>query len=80
MNKDILPKIYKSISLHTGIDPTEISPDDDFEDDLNISDMELAEIISQIEDDFGVEIEIEDAKKVRTVADLAILVEEAGYI
>ncbi|PIS23059.1 acyl carrier protein [candidate division WWE3 bacterium CG08_land_8_20_14_0_20_40_13] len=80
MNKEILPKLYGIISSQTGIYIGDISPDNDFEDDLNISDLELAEIISLAEDTFEIEIDTEDAKKIRTVADLAILIEEAGFI
>ncbi|MBU1104620.1 acyl carrier protein [Candidatus Parcubacteria bacterium] len=80
MDKVILDKLYQIISQHTGVDPNDISPEQDFVDDLNISELELAEIISTIEDELEIEIDPEDAKAIRTVADLAIIIEEAGYL
>jgi len=80
MNKEIFPKLSKIVANQIGVTPQEISPNDDFKDDLNVSDLELADIISQAEDTFGIEIDTKDAKGIQTVGDLVILIEEAGYI
>ena len=80
MDKLILDKLYKIISQHTGVNPSDISPKQDFRDDLNVSELELAEIISTVEDDLEIEIDPEDVKTIRAVADLAIIIEEAGYL
>jgi len=80
MDKVILDKLYKIISQHTGAEISDISPEQDFMDDLNVADLELAEIIAAVEDELEIEIDQDDAKSIRTVADLAIIIEEAGYL
>ncbi|MBI2620602.1 acyl carrier protein [candidate division WWE3 bacterium] len=68
-------QIKKIISERSGLDIHEISPQSYFEDDLNIGNIELLEIITDIEETLGVEIP-GGTKKIETVEDILTAVSE----
>lgn len=74
--KDILEKAKKIISERSGVDESTINMSAFFMDDLNIDDMELSEIITELEETFDVELEVE-LEDVKTVGDLVHLLSEA---
>jgi len=53
---DYLKKVKQIISAKAGVDVNEISKEDYFEEDLNIGELELIEILSEIEDALKVSI------------------------
>ncbi|MBB0993878.1 acyl carrier protein [Dietzia sp. SLG510A3-3B2-2] len=53
----------------TGIEPSEVTPEKSFVDDLDIDSLSMVEIAVQTEDRYGVEIPDEDLAKLRTVQD-----------
>lgn len=53
---DYLKKVKQIISAKAGVDVNEISKEDYFEEDLNIGELELIEILSEIEDVLKVNI------------------------
>lgn len=72
---DYYSKIKKIISEKTGLEASEISEESYFEDDLNIGEMELIEILSELEEVFHVDL-VEDAENFSTVQDVIDALEE----
>ncbi|EKD95428.1 MAG: hypothetical protein ACD_24C00490G0002 [uncultured bacterium] len=70
-----LNKVKKIIEDKTGLDPSEISLESYFEEDLNISEMELLEILEEIEELFNLDLTSEK-ENIETVGDLIELLEE----
>lgn len=68
--KEILEKIKTVISERTGFEKNEIKLDSYFMDDLNINEMELAEIIGELEEMFTVELDDIELEDIKTVSDL----------
>lgn len=54
---------------------TEINMDTSFSDDLEADSIGLVELIMSIEDEYGVEIDDEDAEKIKTVRDAVEYIE-----
>jgi acyl carrier protein len=72
---DYLSKIKKVISEKTGLEPSEITEECYFEEDLNIGEMELIEILSELEESFHVNL-VEDMGNFATVQDVVDALEE----
>lgn len=76
MTVNYLTKIKKIIEDKVGIDPSEITEESYFEDDLNISEMELMEILSEVEEILHVDL-TEEKDQIETVGDLVdVLIEK----
>lgn len=71
---DTFQRLLPIIGLTTGMDPTEITCDTSFGEDLMLDSLSMVEFMSVLESEFGVKIEREDADLVVTVGDLV------GYI
>lgn len=71
---EIKTKIYQIIAEHSGAGSEEIRPDAHFADDLNIGELELAEIIATVKKRFQIEPSPESSKGIKTVGDLINLV------
>ena len=52
-----------------GIEPSEVSMDANFRDDLEADSLDLVELIMAFEEEFGGEINDDDAQKIKTVRD-----------
>lgn len=63
------------ISDISGVDPAEVVTTAYFEDDLNIDELELIEILTELEDQLEVEL-VEDKENIQTVQDLMDLLLE----
>lgn len=75
MTNEYLKKIKKIIAEKGGVEPDEIHESSYFEDDLNIGEIELVEILTELEDEFNVEL-IAEKGKLETVQDLIDLLME----
>ena len=62
-------KIRDIIAEHLGKDKNEITMETSFSEDLGADSLDLYQIISELEEAFGAELEAEDAKKITTVGD-----------
>lgn len=60
------------------IDPALIKPEAELSNDLNINSLELADLIMNCEEKFGVEIDDEDLHKFITVQDVVDYLEETA--
>ena len=71
-----LRRIIAIIVEKTGVDPEDVNESSYFEDDLNISPIELAEIIAIIEEEYKIEFGDIDKDKLSSVIDLVEVVVE----
>ncbi|AWH95100.1 acyl carrier protein [Dietzia psychralcaliphila] len=66
---EIITGLAEIVEEVTGIEPSEVTPEKSFVDDLDIYSLSMVEIAVQTEDRYGVEIPDEDLAKLRTVQD-----------
>lgn len=75
MNSEYFVKIKKVIEQKTGLSSSEIHETSYFEDDLNIGEMELLEILSELEEIYQTEL-VSEQENIETVQDLVDLISE----
>lgn len=66
---EIIAGLAEIVEEVTGIEPSEVTPEKSFVEDLDIDSLSMVEIAVQTEDRYGVEIPDEDLAKLRTVQD-----------
>ena len=69
MSEEIKQKVISMISTQLGKSESEITLDAHFIEDLEADSLDLVELIMSMEDEFGVEIDDEDAEKILKVSD-----------
>lgn len=52
-----------------------VTPESAFKDDLDIDSLCLMELVMELEDEFGIKVENEEAKKIVTVSDLVNMID-----
>jgi acyl carrier protein len=67
--EDIIAGLAEIIEEVTGIEPSEVTIEKSFVDDLDIDSLSMVEIAVQTEDKYGVKIPDEDLASLRTVGD-----------
>lgn len=67
--EDLIAGLAEIIEEVTGIEPSEVTVDKSFVDDLDIDSLSMVEIAVQTEDKYGVKIPDEDLAGLRTVGD-----------
>jgi acyl carrier protein len=72
--EQIVEELGKIIEEVTGIEPSEVTIEKSFVDDLDIDSLSMVEIAVQTEDKYGVKIPDEDLASLKTVGDAV------GYI
>jgi acyl carrier protein len=72
--EEIIAGLAEIIEEVTGIEPSEVTVEKSFVDDLDIDSLSMVEIAVQTEDKYGVKIPDEDLAGLRTVGDVV------GYI
>ncbi len=60
------------------LDPNDVTPESELQNDLGINSIELAELVMRCEDEFGIEIQDEDIHKFITIGDVAQYLEANG--
>ena len=68
--EEIIAGIAEIIEEVTGIEPSEITPEKSFVDDLDIDSLSMVEIAVAAQDKFGVEIPDDQLKDLKTVQDV----------
>jgi acyl carrier protein len=68
--EEIIAGIAEIIEEVTGIEPSEITPEKSFVDDLDIDSLSMVEIAVAAQDKFGVEIPDDQLKDLATVQDV----------
>lgn len=66
----MLEKITEIIADQLGQDASEITADSTFKDDLGADSLDLFELVTTLEDEFGVEIPSEDLEQIVKVGDV----------
>lgn len=66
---EIIAGLAEIVEEVTGIEPSEVTPEKSFVDDLDIDSLSMVEIAVQTEDKYGVKIPDEDLAGLRTVGD-----------
>ncbi len=69
MSNESFEKIKKILVEQLNFDPTKISMDARFREDLGADSLDLVELIMAFEDEFGSEIPDEEARKITTVGE-----------
>ena len=72
---EIIKQIIEEV---TGISGQEIGPDSAFLDDLELSSLEIMSIVGEIERKFSVKISEKELMNIRTVNELAEVIEKTG--
>ena len=73
--EEIIAGIAEIIEEVTGIEPSEVTPEKSFVDDLDIDSLSMVEIAVQAEDKFGVKIPDDELAKLKTVGDAVTYIE-----
>ncbi len=71
---DTFNKVAQMLADHKGIDVSTITMDSTFA-ELQVDSLDVAELVMNFEDEFGISIELDEA--VKTVADMVKRIEEA---
>ena len=61
-----------------GVDPSKVTFDSSFTDDLEVDSLSMVEVVMAAEDKFGVKIPDEDVKDLKTVGDAVTYIEKSG--
>ncbi len=67
MAEDIEAKVISIVAEQLGVDPTEISRETSFVNDLNADSLDTVELVMEFEDEFDMSIPDEEAEKIQTV-------------
>ena len=68
-------KVKDIIVDRLGVDADKVTEDASFKDDLGADSLDIAELVMELEDEFGTEIPDEEAEKISTVGDVVSYVE-----
>ena len=68
--EEIISGLAEIIEEVTGIEPSEVTPEKSFVDDLDIDSLSMVEIAVAAQDKFGVEIPDDQLKDLKTVQDV----------
>ena len=73
---DTFEKVKNIIVELLAVDPSKVTKEARFREDLEADSLDLVELIMELEDEFGGEISDEDAQKLITVGDAVTFLEE----
>lgn len=73
MELDLLKKIIADV---LSVDPCDITSDTTFIDDLGADSLDVYQIIMAVEDELGIEIDENQAEKIKTVGDAVDLIRQ----
>jgi acyl carrier protein len=76
--QEILDGLGEIIEEIAGVDPSEVTPEKSFVDDLDIDSLSMVEIAVAAQDKFGVEIPDDELKNLKTVKDVVVYVQNKG--
>ncbi len=67
--KEIQDKLIEILSRHTQIDTNNVNPDLHLKYDLGLDSLDVAEMVYEIEEEFGITISDESAEKIQKISD-----------
>jgi acyl carrier protein len=62
-------KVIAIVAEQLGVDPKDVTPSKSFVDELNADSLDLTELIMALEEQFDIEIPVDQAEKLKTVQD-----------
>ncbi len=72
---DTFEKISEVIADKLGVEPSKITPEAKFVEDLGADSLDTVELVMQLEDEFNLEIPDEEAEKLTTVGSVVEYIE-----
>ena len=76
MAATVYARLKRLIVEHLGVDEEEVVPTASFTDDLNADSLELVELVTLVEEEFGIKIPDNDSSRLLTVQEAVDYVEE----
>lgn len=71
----VLEKLSKIVAEQLGMEQSKITMETSLKEDLLADSLDIVEIIMQIEEQFGIEVDDEDALQFKTIADVVNYIE-----
>lgn len=71
MSQDVLERVIKVTCAQLNKQPSEVTAESAFMEDLGADSLDVVEIVMALEDEFGVEIPDTDVTSIKTVGDAA---------
>lgn len=71
-------KVQEIICEQLSVDPTEVTTEASFKDDLGADSLDLFELVMALEEAYGIEIPSEDLTKILTVGDVVEYLKSKG--
>ena len=68
-------KVASIIVENLGVDESEITPNAHLVDDLGADSLDIVELVMEMENQFGIEVDEDEGEKVRTVKDACDLIQ-----
>ena len=65
--EEVFERVKEVLTEQLGVDENEVTEEASFQEDLDADSLDLVELIMELEDQFGIKISDEDAKKIQTV-------------
>jgi acyl carrier protein len=66
---EIQTKLIDILSKHTNMDPSSVTPDKHLKFDLGLDSLDVAEMVYEIEETFGIRIADDSADKIQKISD-----------
>ncbi len=73
---DVYEQVTEIIAEQLGVEPSEVTRDSDFVQDLNADSLDMVELVMSLEEEFGIEISDEEVENIRTVGNAVDYIEE----
>ena len=67
--KEIQDKLIDILAKHTQVDAANVNPDQHLKYDLGLDSLDVAEMVYEIEEEFGISISDESAEKIQKISD-----------
>lgn len=74
----MLEKLKTMIAEQLGVDEEAVTPEKTLKEDLEADSLDLFELVTNLEDEYGIEIPSEDLEKMATVQDVMDYLESKG--
>ena len=75
MASPVETKVKEIICEQLGVSETEVTPDASFLEDLGADSLDIVELVMALEEEYDLEINDEEAEKIRTVQDVVNYIE-----